>query len=88
MTLSNIRYFPLQIWVVLLGTFLTRAVFVLLALATQALWFAIGVIMVGMSRSMLETPARAMISALLEDQELRDLALFNQQSLVNISRVH
>lgn len=148
MTLSNVRYFPVQIWVVLFGTFLTRAAFfmvwpfmavilnqrfhmeeavigfilslsalasalfslyvgylsdklgrkglmmmacltyiaafVLLALATQALWFAIGAMMVGMSRSMLETPARAMISDLLEDKNLRDLAHHVRYYMVNV----
>ncbi|MBU2864527.1 MFS transporter [Reinekea forsetii] len=148
MTLSNIRYFPLQIWVVLIGTFLTRAAFfmvwpfmavilnqrfemseavigfilslsalasaffslyvgylsdklgrkglmmlgcvtyvvafIILAISTTAVWVSVGAMMVGMSRSMLETPARAMISDLLEDKEIRDLAHQVRYYMVNV----
>ncbi len=58
--------------------------FILLALASVAWLFALGAVCVGMSRSMLEPPARAMISDLIADKSQRELAHHVRYYLVNV----
>jgi len=148
MNFSRISKFPAPVWVVLLGTFLTRAsffmvwpfmavilnnkfqmsqshigailsltamagavfslyvgyvsdkigrkgvlitaciiyvlAFIMLALANTAWVFAVGAVMVGLSRSMLEPPARAMISDLISDKATRELAHHVRYYMVNV----
>jgi MFS family permease len=148
MTLSDVRRFPATVWIILLGTFLTRAsffmvwpfmavilfqkfgmpqshigailsltalagaifslyvgyvsdklgrkgvivvacmiyvgAFILLAMANVAWLFAIGAVLVGLSRSMLEPPSRALISDLIDDKKLRELAHHVRYYMVNV----
>jgi MFS family permease len=58
--------------------------FVLLAMADVTWLFALGAVGIGLSRSMLEPPARAMISDLIADKTMRELAHHVRYYLVNV----
>ncbi len=58
--------------------------FIVLAIADTTWLFAFGAVAVGLSRSMLEPPARAMISDLIADAKLRELAHHVRYYMVNV----
>ncbi len=70
--------------VLIAGCLLYVVAFVLLALAEVTFVFAIGAVLIGLSRAMLEPPARAMISDLIDDQDLRELAHHTRYYMINV----
>jgi MFS family permease len=58
--------------------------FILLATVSTIALFTLGVVFVGLSRSMLEPPARAMISDLIPDQDARELAHHIRYYMINV----
>jgi MFS family permease len=70
--------------VIVLACLVYFLAFVLLALADTAWLFAAGAVMVGVGRSSLEPPARAMISDLIEETNLRQLAHHMRYYMINV----
>lgn len=70
--------------IIMLACLVYVVAFVLLAFADVMWLFAISVVLVGLSRAMLEPPARAMISDLIADKPIRELAHHVRYYMINV----